>query len=234
MKLRKIGVAALASGLAIAGLGAMAEGTAGAAKVSLDGHIACASSGSTAIKPGILLTSNLLPKGKDKKIKYTTTGTGSGCTGSVTGGSLPSGFTTSSKSKGLSRVLVQPASACTSTLRTSKTKITFNTGAKVKVTLISDLNNYAFNTTTQVSTPFPPCGSPAGVATQFAVDHANDRIEARSHGLSGGKAFKGKNVVSKSVTTETLIAELADANDATGVGVTLLHGDPAFTTLTIG
>jgi hypothetical protein len=221
--------AAIALGSMAVGVGPVAAKTA-----ALQGNLHCTPGGSTTISPGILLTANLLPNGKDKKIKYVTSGAGA-CTGTATaGGPSPTSFTTASKSKGLSRLLVQPASACSNVPRFSKTSVTFPTGAKMKVNLASDLVNYAYNTTTHVSTPFPACGGDSSVATAFAIAHATDRIETRSHGTSTGKAYSGKLVTSISRTTETLIAELADANDPSGVGITVLHGDPTISTFQIG
>jgi hypothetical protein len=236
MGIRKIGAVALASGLAVGGLGALTGGTAGAAKPPLQGTLSCTSSGQTAIKPGLVLTTNQLPppKRKDKKPKYTTTGTGSSCTGSTTSGIAPTSYTLSSKAKGLSRLIVNPNADCNAPGREAKTKIKFNQKSKVKVLMVSEVSNYAFNPITQVSTPFPPCGSGQNVATAFAGAHANERIETRSVGTipSTSKAYAGKVVKTRSMTTETLAGQLGLS--LTENGVTLLHGDPAFSKLTIG
>jgi hypothetical protein len=247
MRIRKIGAVALATGLAVAGIGALSEGTAGAAKVITQGTLSCASGGQTAIIPGIVLTSAQLPgyptKPKDKKPKYITTGNGSGCTGTTTSGTQPSSYTLSSKAKGTSRLLVNPNADCNAPGRTAKTKITFNTGAKAKVAMLSEVNNYAFTVAGHggdqahaagTSAVFPPCGSGSAVAIDFAVDHANDRIETRSSGTIplNGKAYPGKVVKTRSRTTETIVGQLALAQTATGVA--LLHGDPAHSTFTIG
>ena len=232
MKIRRVIVAGSAAALACASLVATGAGVAQAKGAALTGSLTCAPSGSTTISPGIVLTSAQLPKGKDHKIKYTTHGTGS-CTGTATaGGPSPTSFTTDSKSKGDSRLLVQPASACTNVGRASTTKVTFGNGAKMKVTLVGEVSSYAYNVGSHVSTQFPACGSDASVANAFAVAHASDRVEVRSHGTSTGKAYSGKAVTSISRTTETLIQELAAANTSTGV--TILHGDPTISTFQIG
>jgi hypothetical protein len=233
---RRIGAAALASALALAGIGAVTEGTASAAKIPLQGTLSCTSAGQTAIIPGLVLTSAQLPqpKMKDKKPKYLTTGTGSACSGTTTSGTAPTSYTLTSKAKGLSRLIVNPNADCNAPGRAAKTKITFNQGSKAKVLMVSEVGNYAFNPNTEVSTPFPACGSGTQVAIDFALAHLNDRIETRSSGVIPGnsKAYAGKLVETKSVTTETLGGQLTLAQTATGV--TLLHGDPAFSTLTIG
>jgi hypothetical protein len=171
---------------------------------------------------------------KDKKPKYLTTGTGSACSGTTTSGTAPTSYTLTSKAKGLSRLIVNPNADCNAPGRAAKTKITFNQGSKAKVLMVSEVGNYAFNPNTQVSTIFPPCGSSSAVATAFAQAHLNDRIETRSSGViaSTSKAYAGKVLETVSVTTETLGGQLALS--LTPTGVTLLHGDPAFSTLTIG
>jgi hypothetical protein len=236
MRIRKIGAAALASGLAMTGLVALTGETAGAAKIPLQGTLSCTSAGSTAIIPGLVLTSAQLPqpKMKDKKPKYITTGSGSACSGTTTSGTAPSSYTLSSKAKGLSRLIVNPNADCNAPGRAAKTKITLNQGSKIKVTMVSEVGNYAYNTATQVSTPFPPCGSSPAVATAFAGAHANDRIETRSQGViaSNSKAYAGKVVKTRSRTTETLAGQLSLS--LTPGGVTLLHADSAISTLTVG
>jgi hypothetical protein len=245
MRIRKIGAAALASGLALAGLGALGAETAGAAKVVTQGTLSCMSGGTTAINPGIVLTSAQLkpPKFKDKKPKYVTNGTGSACTGATVSGTQPSSYTLSSKSKGTSRLLVNPNADCNAPGRAAKTKITFNTGAKAKVNMVSEQNNYVYTVAGHAgnsphgpatSVQFPPCGSGTAVALAFAVDHGNDRIETRSQGTipSNGKAYPGKVVKSRARTTETIVTQLALSQTSTGV--TLLHGDTSISTTTIG
>jgi hypothetical protein len=235
MRIRRIGAAALAAGLALAGLGAVTEGTAGAAKVITQGTLSCASGGSTSITPGIVLTSAQLPqpKMKDKKPKYVTTGSGS-CTGTTTSGTGATGYTLSSKSKGLSRLLVNPNADCNAPGRGAKTKMTLNQGSKVKVLMVSEASNYAYNPNTQVSTQFPPCGSSTATAIAFAVAHALDRIETRSSGTipTKSKAYPGKVVKTRSRTVQTIQGQLALSQ--TPSGVTLLHADQAHSTLTIG
>lgn len=238
MKVRKVGVAALASALALGGMIAGSVGEAVAAKPVLQGTLSCAASGSTTISPGLVLTTSQLPppKFKDKKPKYTTNGAGSGCTGTTTSGTMPTSITSiSSKAKGDSRVISNPNAVCTNVGRASKTKVTFSTGDKLKTTLTSDVNNYAFTPTgptTGTLTSFPPCGSSTATALAFAAAHIGDRIATVSHGVSGGKAYAGKNITSTSVTTETLGQELTISQTPTGV--TLLHGDPAYSTFVIG
>ena len=219
------GSALVLAGVGIAGTGAVAQ----AAKPVLNGTLSCHASGFTTISPGIVLN---LPVGtKDKGPKFVAQGGSSGCTGSATSGVLPTSVTSTSKSKGTSRALVQPASACSQPARVAKTKITFNTGDKLKVNETTG-SSIAFNPVTHVSTPFPPCGSPSSTATTFAFAHLSDRIKVVSTGVSTGKAFPGKTVTSTSVTTQTLGDELALSQTATGV--TRLDADPAFSTFTIG
>lgn len=233
MRIRRTGAAALAAGLALVGLGAVTADSAGAAKIITQGNLSCTSAGQTSISPGLVLTSANLPKGKDKKPKYITSGSGSGCTGTTASGTAPTSYTLSSKSKGLSRLISNPNADCTAPGRASKTKITFNTGAKVKVSLVTETTNYAFDDDTEVSTPFPPCGSDAQVALAFAAEHGDEQIETRSAGTIPGnsKAYPGKVVRTRSVTQETLQGQLALS--LTDAGVTLLKADSAFSTLTI-
>jgi hypothetical protein len=229
MRIRAFGMAALATAIAVGGL-AGGVGTASAKKVALNGTLTCFTSGTTTISPGIVLTSALLPKGKDKKPKYTTTGASTSCEGTTTSGIQPTSFTLTSKAKGNSRLLV--GAPCETTGRATKMKITFNTGDKLKVVLTGDLQNYAFNAETEVSTPFPACGSGLQAAVDFATAHAGDRIEVRSEGTSTGKAYAGKTVVSDSVTSVTLAQELGVSQTPTGV--TSLSADPEFSSLEIG
>jgi hypothetical protein len=236
MKVRKVGVAALASALALGGMIAGSVGVASAKKPVLQGTLSCVSSGSTAINPPLLLQASQLPKGKDKASKYTTNATGSACTGTIDPGSapMPSGFTLSGKAKGVTRLVEVPAALCNAPGRSSKTKITFNTGDKVKANLVSATTTLAFTPTgphTGTSTPFPPCGSSNTVATNFAIAHLTDRIETKSSGLSLGKAYLGKNIKTDSVTQETIGSQLSAAS---GAGIALLHGDPNYGSFTIG
>jgi hypothetical protein len=227
------------SALALAGAGVVATGgVAGAKTTPVQGTFSCASTGTTTITPGIVLTIPPITKpgkpdkpGKDKAPKYVTTGSGTGCTGTATAGSLPTGYTLSSKSKGFSRALIQPPSSCSNPARVAKVKITFDNGEKLKVSQTTG-TNIAFNPITQVSTPFPGCGSTTQVASAFALAHFNERIKVVSTGVSTGKAFNGKTVTSTSVTTQTIGDQLTLAGTTTGV--THLDGDPAFSTLTIG
>jgi hypothetical protein len=227
------------SALALVSTGILATGgVAGAKTTPVQGSFSCASTGFTTIKPGIVLSIPPITKpgkpdkpGKDKKPTYSSSGSGSGCTGIATAGTLPTGYTITSKSKGLSRALLQPASSCSAPARVAKAKITFNTGEKLKVSQTTG-SSIAFNPTTLVSTPFPPCGSDSTTATNFALAHLNDRIKVISTGVSTGKAFNGKTVTSTSITTQTLGDQLVLAGGEPGV--TRLDGDPAFSTLTIG
>jgi hypothetical protein len=232
--LKKYAAGAIAGAVALTGLTLIGTGTASAKKAVLQGTLQCATGGQTTITPGLVLTTAQLPppKMKDKKPKYVTASSGA-CTGTSTSGTTPAAITTlSGKAKGTSRVIARPASACNEPGRTTKTKITFNTGDKVKTVLTSEVGNYAFNPVTEVSTPFPPCGSDTAVALAFSQAHTNDRIETRSTGISGGKAYAGKLITTKSVTTETIGDQFNLS--LTPNGVALLHGDPAFSTLTIG
>lgn len=135
------------------------------------------------------------------------------------------------RKKGLSRALLQPASSCGAPARVAKVQIAFDPGEKLKVNQTTS-SSIAFNPTTLVSTPFPPCGSDSTTAVNFAIAHFNDRIKVISTGVSTGKTFVGKTVTSTSITTQTLGNQLTVANTPTGV--TRLDADPAFTTLTIG
>jgi hypothetical protein len=234
MRIRRVGVAALTSALVLGGLVATSVGVASAKKIVVQGTLSCTTAGTTTITPGLVLQKTNLtpPKYKDKKPKFVTAGSGSACTGTTTSGLQPTSYTLTSKAKGLSRLIVNPDADCNAPGRLAKTKITFNTGDKLKADMVSEVGNYAYNTATGVSTPFPACGSGSDVAIAFAVAHANDRIETRSTGTSTGKAYAGKVIHTKSVTVQTLSQELAASNTATGV--TSLSAESAFSTLTIG
>lgn len=226
---RTLAFALLTSVIAVGGLAA-SVGTASASKKPvLNGTLSCVTTGTTTITPGIVLTSAQLTKGKDKAPKYVTNGGTQGCTGTTASGTQPTSYTLSSKAKGTSRLLV--GAPCDTVGRVAKTKITFNTGDKLKANMTSELSNYAFNPTTHVSTQFPPCGGSAADANAFVAAHVNDRIESRSHGVSLGKAYPGRTIDTDSVTTVTLSQELSAS--LTTTGVTSLTGDPAFSTLTI-
>ncbi len=220
--------------MALGGLVATSVGDASAAKVLLQGTLSCTTGGTTTITPGLVLQKTNLapPKYKDKKPKYDTIGTGSACTGTTSSGTQPTSYTLTSKAKGLSRLIVNPDVDCNAPGRVAKTKITFNTGDKLKADMLSEVGNYAFNTSTHVSTPFPACGGDSNAATAFAGAHANDRIETRSTGTSTGKAYTGKVIHTKSVTTQTLAQELIVSNSPGGVAS--LSADTAYSTITIG
>ena len=226
------------SALALVSVGVVATGgVAGAKKTPVQGTFSCASTGFTTINPGLVLSIPPITKpgkpdkpGKDKGPKYVSTGSGSGCGGSATAGTAPTSYTLSSKSKGLSHALLQPPSSCSNPARVAKVKITFNTGDKLKVSQTTG-SSIAYNPGTNVSTPFPACGSDSTTANNFAIAHINDRIKVISTGVSTGKAYTGKTVTSTSITTQTLGDELTLALTT---GVTRLDADPAYSTLTIG
>jgi hypothetical protein len=233
---RKMVLAVSALALACGGIVAT-EGVAYAKKIAPTGTLSCTTTGFTTITPGILLSIPPIVRpgkpdkpGKDKKPKYVSTGTLTGCTGTETAGILPTSATSSSKSKGLSRALIQPASSCSAPARVAKAKITLNTGLKLKVNQTTG-SSIAFNPTTQVQTPFPPCGADSATANAFAAAHASDRIMVVSTGVSTGKAYLGRTVTSTSVTVQTLFDQLVLS--LAEPGVVQLDADPAFSTLTI-
>src|SRR4051812_28236160 len=120
------------SALALACVGILGtEGVAHAGKVVVDGSLDCTASGFTTITPGLVISIPPIQRpnkpdkpGKDKKPKYVSSGTSSGCTGTSSQGVTPTSVTNSTgKSKGLSRALVQPASSCGAAARVAKVKI---------------------------------------------------------------------------------------------------------------
>lgn len=225
MRTRGIRMAALASAIALGG-SLVAIGTASAGAPTLSGTLHCKSSGTITISPSLVLAipaKNGKP-GKDKGPKFNSAGALANCTGNepTSGLTPPTGGTTSSKSKGTSRLCTGGGSGGGSG---TKNKITFNTGAKGKVTSTQSPLG-AFNANTQVITPAPPTGSTLAVATAWVVGHITERLEFTTSGTAAGKTYGGKHFVTRVVTTETLGTLFAV--ECAGAGISALHLDPLF------
>jgi hypothetical protein len=238
MRMRRIGMATLASAVALGGM-VIGIGPASAGKPSLAGTLSCNASGTINISPSLVLAipnkkeataTKPAKPGKDKGPKYNSTGTLLNCTGSEPVSHLtpPTGATTTSKSKGASRLCTGGGAGGSSA--GTKNKITFNNGAKGKVTS-SQSPLSAFNTGTQVFTPAPPTGSPLAVAAAWVFDHINERLAFTTTGTAAGKVYGGKHVATTVVTTETL-GNLFTVQCA-GAGISALHLDPVYSTTVI-
>lgn len=229
MRMRRIGLAALASAVAFGGLVA-GEAPVSAAKPVLTGTLSCAASSTININPSLVLS---IPEkkpgkpGKDKGPKFNSTGTLSGCTGTETSGvPKPTGATTSSKSKGTSRLCQGGGAGGGST--GTKNKITWNTGAKSKV-ISSTSSLSTFNTATQTVTPIPSFATLAE-AVAFVTAHATERLHFTLTGVSTGKAYKGRTFTTTVVTTENI--QNLFIVQCPGAGISALHLDPAFSKFT--
>jgi hypothetical protein len=243
MRIRRIGYAALASAVALGGI-AVGTGAASAAKPSLSGTLTCNVSSTINISPSLVLTipnkkeATGPPKnkpakpGKDKAPKFTSTnGQLSSCSGSepTSGLTPPTGGTSTSKSKGTSRLCAGGPSGGPASI--TKNKITFSNGAKGKVSSTTSPLG-AFNTATQVVTPAPPAGSGIAAATAWVLDHATERLHFTITGTAAGKVYSGKTVTTKVVTTDTLATLFAVK--CAGAGISALVLDPAHSRLTVG
>jgi hypothetical protein len=67
----------------------------------------------------------------------------------------------------------------------------------------------------------------------FIVAHATERLYFKLTGISKGKAYRGKTVVTTAITTENLTQLFINGCSSAG-GLTGFHLDPAFSTLHIG
>ncbi len=226
-------MAALASAVALGGM-VIGIGPASAGKPSLSGTLQCASSGTINISPSLVLAipdkkpataTKPAKPGKDKGPKYTSSGALSSCTGSepVSHLTSPTAATTTSKSKGTSRLCTGGGAGGSSA--GTKNKITFNNGAKGKVTS-SQSPLSAYNTGTNTFTPAPPTGSPLPVAAAWVIDHFTERLSFTTTGTAAGKVYGGRHVVTTVVTTETL-GNLFTVQCA-GAGISALHLDPQY------
>jgi hypothetical protein len=225
--MRRIGYAALASAVALGGI-AVAAGPASAGKPVLSGTISCKASSTINISPSLVLS---IPEkkpgkpGKDKGPKFVSTGSLSNCTGTETSGlPKPTSATTSSKSKGTSRLCTGGGAGGGSA--GTKNKIVWSTGAKSKVTATTSTLQ-SFNTTSQTVVPIPE-GTPA--ATAFVIANPTNRLYFTLSGVSGGKAYKSRTLVTKVITTEN-ITNLFFVQ-CPGAGISALHLDPTYSTFT--
>jgi len=224
--MRRIGMAALASVIALGGI-VGGIGPASAGKPSLNGSINCHVSSTITISPSLVLS---IPAkggkpGKDKGPKFNSTGSFSQCIGSepTSGLPVPTGApTTTTKSKGGSRLC---AGGPNSGQGQSKGKITFSDGSKGKSTSTTSSLN-AYNPVGPVITPTPPSGNSLATSLAFVAAHATDRLYFTTSGISGGKAYKGKQFLTQVVTTETI--QNLFLVQCAGAGISALHVDPTY------
>jgi hypothetical protein len=233
MRMRRIGMAALASAVALGGM-VVGIDPASAGKPSLSGTLTCHVNSTITISPSLVLSipdkkpataTKPAKPGKDKGPKFNSTGSFSQCAGSEpsSGLAVPTGApTTTTKSKGGSRLC---AGGPNSGQGISKGKITFSDGSKAKASSTTSSLN-AYNPVGPVITPTPPSGSSLATSLAFVAAHATDRLYFTTTATSGGKAYKGKHFVTQVVTTETI--QNLFLVQCSGAGISALHLDPAY------
>lgn len=221
--MKKALVAATAGALALGGL-AMMGSSAGAAKPQLSGTLHCNTSGTTTFSPpGVLsLSQPQVKKGKDKKVKVTTTTNYTGCTGSEPSSGLPVPSSATVNTKGKS-----PSRLCTAftSLPPGKTKYVFGGVHKSKpgaqgTTVTKADNGTPGNLGDDLV--IPATTDPGFNA--FLVAHGNDGTVSTSAGSTlAGKAYAAKSIQTIS-HSGSLIQKVVACSGPVGLAIVTTTG----------
>jgi hypothetical protein len=233
--MRRIGATAIATAMTLGGFAFLSGGTADAAKPQLSGTLSCKVSTTISITPSLYAA---LPAGtKDKKAKLNSTGTLSQCTGSepTSGLAPPASGSTQTKSKASGRTCAAAlGGTSSSTPSFTKAKLTFNSSPKPGKTksLSTVSGGAAFDPVTQTAELFPTNPSQTQLIN-FIVAHADDRLQFTLSGQSLKKAYNGKTLQTKVVTTQTFTQLFIAGGCNSAAGLSTINVDPTYSTFKV-